>query len=187
MLNIYLTCRQCTEHTENTEHTEHTLTMYFKCWPCTEHNEQILNILAMYWIYWPCTEHAENILNTLNIYWTYRPYTEGTKQYKHLPQNSLNSSGHPWGTNALLRDAGPSWLQWFPQLCEVGWMSFGWWIILDTWETVECEKPSNVAVLDTNWCAWHLLPYPVQWHLNILSCPFTRWMAHIHNPCLNYF
>uniref|UniRef100_A0A8C8J503 Pyruvate dehydrogenase E1 component subunit alpha, testis-specific form, mitochondrial n=1 Tax=Oncorhynchus tshawytscha TaxID=74940 RepID=A0A8C8J503_ONCTS len=34
-----------------------------------------------------------------------------------------------------------------------------------TWETVECEKPSSIAVLDTNWCAWHLLPYPVQRHL----------------------
>ena len=42
-----------------------------------------------------------------------------------------------------------------------------------------------VNVLDTNRCAWHLLPYPVQRHLNILSCPFTLWMAHIHNPCLN--
>jgi hypothetical protein len=28
-------------------------------------------------------------------------------------------------------------------------MSFGWWTILDTWETVEREKPSYVEVLDT--------------------------------------
>jgi hypothetical protein len=27
---------------------------------------------------------------------------------------------------------------------------------------VKCEKPSSAVVLDTNRCAWHLLPYPVQ-------------------------
>ena len=42
-----------------------------------------------------------------------------------------------------------------------------------------------VAVLDTNLCDWNLRPYPVQRHLNLLSCPFTHWMAHIRNPCLN--
>jgi hypothetical protein len=26
------------------------------------------------------------------------------------------------------------------------------------------EKPSRVAVLVTNWCAWQLLPYPSDWH-----------------------
>jgi hypothetical protein len=29
-------------------------------------------------------------------------------------------------------DSGPCRLQYFPQLCQVGWMSFGWWNILDT-------------------------------------------------------
>ena len=42
-----------------------------------------------------------------------------------------------------------------------------------TWENVKHEHPSSFAVLDTNWCAWHLLPYPVQKHLHCLSCPFT--------------
>jgi hypothetical protein len=28
-------------------------------------------------------------------------------------------------------------------------MSFGWWTTLVTWEIVECDKPSSVAVLDT--------------------------------------
>ena len=37
----------------------------------------------------------------------------------------------------------------------------------------------------SNRCAWHLRPYSVQRHLNILSCAFTLRMAHIHNPCLN--
>ena len=48
-----------------------------------------------------------------------------------------------------------------------------------TWETV--EKPSSVAVLDTlkPMGAWYLLPYPIQRHLNILSCLFTLWMTHI--------
>jgi hypothetical protein len=26
------------------------------------------------------------------------------------------------------------------------------------------------------------LSYPIQRHLNLLPCPFTLWMAHIHNP-----
>uniref|UniRef100_A0A8C8FLG4 Immunoglobulin V-set domain-containing protein n=1 Tax=Oncorhynchus tshawytscha TaxID=74940 RepID=A0A8C8FLG4_ONCTS len=39
--------------------------------------------------------------------------------------------------------------------------------------TVEHEKPSSVAVPDTNRCTWYLLPYPVQRHLQFLSCPFT--------------
>jgi hypothetical protein len=85
------------------------------------------------------------------------------------------------------------------------------WVVDHSWyarDTVESEKPSSVAVVDTNRCAWHLLPYPVQRHFNILSCQFTLWMAHIecmhtwlwikasakwhillllllHNPCLN--
>jgi hypothetical protein len=43
-----------------------------------------------------------------------------------------------------------------------------------------------------NQCAWHLLPHPVQRHrparasprskASLLSCPFTLWIAHIHNP-----
>ena len=32
----------------------------------------------------------------------------------------------------------------------------------------------------SNLCTWHLLPYPIQRHLNILSCPFTLWMAHTY-------
>jgi hypothetical protein len=51
-----------------------------------------------------------------------------------------------------------------------------------TQETVAHEKPFSVAVLDTNWRAWHLLPYPVQRHLNLWSS-HSKW--HTHNPCLN--
>ena len=49
-------------------------------------------------------------------------------------------------------------------------VDFSWY----TQETVECEKPPCLQFLThSNRCAWHLLPYPVQRHLNILSCPFT--------------
>ena len=51
------------------------------------------------------------------------------------PQNSLNSSGGMDSTRSqkvFHRDAGPCWLKCFPQMCQVGWMSFGWWTILDT-------------------------------------------------------
>ena len=89
-------------------------------------------------------------------------------------------------SKAFHRDSGPCWLHCFPQLCRVGWMSFGWWTILDTHrKLLTIKKNSSVAVLDTNQCAWYLLPSPVQRHIHILSCPFTLWMAHIDNPCLN--
>ena len=50
---------------------------------------------------------------------------------------------------AFHRDAGPCWLQCFSQLCQVGWMSFGWWTVVDTHKKLLCKKPSSVAVLDT--------------------------------------
>ena len=52
------------------------------------------------------------------------------------PQNSLSSLGHGLYKvlKAFHRDAGPWWLQCFPQLCQVGWHQW----------------------------AWHLLPYPIQ-------------------------
>ena len=31
------------------------------------------------------------------------------------------------GVKKFHRDAGPCRLQCFPQLCQGGWMSFGWW------------------------------------------------------------
>ena len=50
------------------------------------------------------------------------------------PQNSLNSSGHgPYKVSKVFhKDAGSCWLQCFPQLCQAGWIPFGWWTILDT-------------------------------------------------------
>ena len=36
-----------------------------------------------------------------------------------------------------------------------------------TLATVEGEKESRVAVLDSNRCSWHLLPYPVKRHLEV--------------------
>ena len=49
-------------------------------------------------------------------------------------QNRLNSSGHGVYkvSKVFHRDAGPCWLQCFPQLFQVDWMSFGGWTILDT-------------------------------------------------------
>ena len=39
--------------------------------------------------------------------------------------------------------------------------------LIDTGNCFECEKPSSIAFLDPNRCAWHLLPYPVERNLNI--------------------
>jgi hypothetical protein len=60
-----------------------------------------------------------------------------------------------------------------------GWPLGGGPFLIDT-GNCWLWKPRSVEVLDTNRCAWYLLPYPVQRHL-----PFTLWSAHIHNPCLN--
>ena len=51
-----------------------------------------------------------------------------------------------------------------------------------TWETVECENPRRVAVIDANRCGWHLLQYPVQKHLHFLSwhSPSEWYIYTIH-------
>ena len=93
-------------------------------------------------------------------------------------QKSLNSSGLGLYKvlNALHRDAGPCWLQCFPQLCQVGWMFFGWWTILDTHrKPLSMKNPA--AVLDRNWCAWHLLPTGGWWHLD--------WGVRAHSNAWN--
>uniref|UniRef100_A0A8C8GUU6 Decaprenyl-diphosphate synthase subunit 1 n=1 Tax=Oncorhynchus tshawytscha TaxID=74940 RepID=A0A8C8GUU6_ONCTS len=88
-------------------------------------------------------------------------------------QNSLNSSGR--GTLQGVESVpqgywAPCLLQCFPQLCQVDWMSFGWWTILDThgkWLSV--KNPAALQFLTQTLCAWHLLPYPVQKHFTLLS------------------
>jgi hypothetical protein len=120
--------------------------------------------------------------------------TPGTKHLGHLPNIELHHlfpsefasiRGLYNVSKAFHRDAGQCWLQCFSQLCQVGWMSFGWWDnSWFTWETW-AWNPTSHSVLDTNWCALHLPPYLVQRHFYLLSCPFTLWMAHTHNPCLN--
>ena len=62
------------------------------------------------------------------------------------PQNSLNSSGHGLYkvSKAFHRDAGSCWCQCFPQLCQVGWMSFGGWTTLDTRkESLSMKNPAT--------------------------------------------
>ena len=120
--------------------------------------------------------------------------THGTKHLGHLPNIELHHlfpsefasiRGLYNVSKAYHRDAGQCWLQCFSQLCQVGWMSFRWWDnSWFTWETW-AWNPTSHSVLDTNRCALHLLPYLVQRHVYLLSCPFTLWMANIHNPCLN--
>ena len=90
------------------------------------------------------------------------------------PQNSLNLSGH----ESVPKGCWPMLTPMLPTVVS-SWLDLLW--VVD--RSVACEKPSSVAVLDTNWCAWHVLPYPVQRHLNVLSRPFTFGMVYI--PCLN--
>jgi hypothetical protein len=105
-------------------------------------------------------------------------------------QNNLNLLGRGLYklSKAFHRDTGPCWLQSFPQLCQIVWMSFGWWTILDTHRKLLCEKPSSVAVLDTLkpvCLAPTTIQYPVQRHLNSLSLPISPLNGtHTHNPSL---
>uniref|UniRef100_A0A4W5LEU1 Phospholipid/glycerol acyltransferase domain-containing protein n=1 Tax=Hucho hucho TaxID=62062 RepID=A0A4W5LEU1_9TELE len=139
--------------------------------------------------------HTINVLYYHTVH--YCMYTEYTKHQEYVeshppfcPQNSLNSSGS-WTLQGVESVPQGCWphvdSNASPQLCQVGWMSFGWWTILDTHtETVECEKPSSVAVLDTNRCAWHLLPYPRSKALQsfvLLVHPLNGTTYTIH--CLN--
>ena len=109
--------------------------------------------------------------------------TEFTKHQKHLPnselhplcpQNRLNSSGHvfykvskavPQGCWPMLTLMLPKVVSsWLDVLCVGDHSGY-------TRETVEREKLSSVAILETNWCAWHLLSYPIQRCLNIFVLP----------------
>jgi hypothetical protein len=90
-----------------------------------------------------CKLSIPNIVNTLVIL-SYTPF---------CLQNSLNLPGH-----GLYKLAKVCWFQCFPQLCQVLWMSFGWWTILDTH-----GKLLSVKFL----AALQFLPgpyYPVQRH-----------------------
>ena len=84
---------------------------------------------------------------------------------------------------AFHRDAGPCWVQYFPQLCHVGCMSLWWWTILDTHgKLLSMKNPAALQFLThSNWCAWHLLSYPMHPVLTIHALKGT----HTHNPCLN--
>ena len=102
------------------------------------------------------------------------------------PQNSLNSSGHGLqGVKVSNRDAGPCSLQCFPQLCQVGWMSFGWWTIFYKHGNVlSVKNPGEMQFMShSNWCAWHQLQYPVQKHFNLLSWQFTLNGTHTKSMC----
>ncbi|KAK6292636.1 hypothetical protein J4Q44_G00372200 [Coregonus suidteri] len=105
-----------------------------------------------------------------------RMYSVGGGQFKALPSIDVTILEQPQFVWAwTLQGCWPMLTQCFAQLSQVGWMSFGWWTILDTQGKLMSMK--NPAVLQflthASLCAWHLLPYPIQRHLYILSCPFT--------------
>ena len=123
------------------------------------------------------------------IYTVYK--TLGTpsniKLHPFCPQKCLNLSGH--GLYKVLiafhRNSTPCWLQCFPQLYQVGWMSFGWWTILDAHgKHFEREKPSSGVVLDTLKPV-RLAPTTIPCSKALQSLVLTLWKVHIHNPCLS--
>ena len=117
------------------------------------------------------------------IHWVYKPLW--TPSYYWVPSMfAFRADSIHWGmdfTRCQLfhRDAGPCRCQCFPQLCQVGWCPLGVGPFLI--HTENCSVWKNPVVLQfithSNQCAWHLLAYPFQRHLNIFTCPFTLWMA----------
>ena len=89
-----------------------------------------------------------------------------------------------WTTRcqAFHRVASPCWFQCFPQLCQVGWMSYGWWTILDTHgKLLSMKNPAALQFLThSNQCAWHLLPYPVQKALQTFAMPISPSEWHTY-------
>jgi hypothetical protein len=133
-----------------------------------------------------CTPSVRNTKNTFQI----------LSCTLFFPRNSLKSLGawHLQGVESVQQWCWPMLTPMLPTVdrIRVGWMSFGWWCIhWYTRETDKRENPSSVAVLDTTCCAWHVLPYPVQRHLNILSYPLngthTTYVSRLQNHSLTCF
>jgi hypothetical protein len=135
-----------------------------------------------------CTVCAVPQVNkSMYVHWVYQRL--GTAfQYSVVPSFALRTPSIFQGvkvSKAFHRDAGPCWCQCFPQLGEDGWMSYEWWTIVDTHGKLFSVK--NPAAL-------HILTQTVRLAPSTISCskalqyfvfPFTLWMSHIHNPCLN--
>jgi hypothetical protein len=63
-----------------------------------------------------------------------------------------------------------------------GWMSFGWWTILDTHgKMLRVKNPAALQFLTQKQRAWHLLPYPA---LTYFVLPIHPLNGHMHNPYL---
>jgi hypothetical protein len=126
------------------------------------HSKQITGIdLTLFQTVCVYVQSVQNIKNTFLILRFGAP--------PPCPQNSLNSSWHGlYKESKAFHRNGPCLLQCFPQLSS--WLD-DLWVEDHSWYTQETEreKPSSIAVLDTNQSAWHLLPYPVKIHLNILA------------------
>jgi hypothetical protein len=104
----------------------------------------------------------------LAVHWVYK--TLGTPSHSHSIAPLLPSE-HPCRGNvskASHRDTGPCWFQCF-------WSS--WldvlWVMDHSWYTQETIG------------TYYHTSFKGNSILNLLSCPFTLWTAHIHNPCIN--
>ena len=115
------------------------------------------------------------------------------------PQSSLNSLGHGLYkvSNAFHRDAGPCWLQCFPQLCQVGWISFGCCTILDTHrKLLSVKNPAALQFLTETGVPGTYYHTPFKGaHIFCLGCSLSEWhtytihvsiVSRLKNPSLTY-
>ena len=151
----------------------------------------------------PQQHNSHHIMSPLNL-----TYNHNTSIYTDT--STVHDSSHPiiytslyihwvyktlgtpfvgaWILQGVERVPQGCWLMLTPILPTVvsSWLDVLW--VVDhschTWNILSVKNPAGLQIFThSNLCAWHLLPYPIQRHLNILSCPFTLWMTNIHN-CL---
>ena len=104
-----------------------------------------------------------------NQSWLLQKSFGSTRIYTECVKQSLFLLGHGLYKvlKAFHRDSGPCWLQCIQQLCQVGWMSFGWWTILDTHGKQLSMKNGN------DFSCWNTGPFAKEWweyKKNLMLC-----------------